>query len=130
MNDVTINLKIHQHEVPDLRESVGWERRDKDYPCLLQRVLFWAGARSNSGQLIAFGYVTGPGIEHGYLDDIIVHPCHQRTGIGMKLVRGLLNEAKKQEISIITVTFSPEHEPFYVKCGFNTSRAGIWLRNI
>ncbi len=27
-----INLPLENHEVPDLREQVGWGRRDQDYP--------------------------------------------------------------------------------------------------
>ena len=31
---VIINMPISNHEVPELRELVGWGRRDKDYPRL------------------------------------------------------------------------------------------------
>ncbi|MFJ5760164.1 hypothetical protein ACIQAA_13755 [Neobacillus sp. NPDC093182] len=37
---VIINLPVSNNEVPDLRESVGWARRDKDYPALFERCNF------------------------------------------------------------------------------------------
>lgn len=62
MNDeVKINLPIQDFEVPDLRQSVGWDRRDSDFPALLGRCNFWAGVRNEAHKLIAFGYVAGRG---------------------------------------------------------------------
>jgi hypothetical protein len=75
---VIINMPISNNEVPELRELVGWGRRDKDYPSLFERCNFWAGVRDEYNKLIAFGYVCGMGLEHGYMEDIIVHPEYQR----------------------------------------------------
>lgn len=36
-----INLPLANHEVPNLREQVGWDRRDQDYPALFERCNFW-----------------------------------------------------------------------------------------
>lgn len=71
---VKINIPMSNNEVPKLRELVGWDRREKDYPTLFKRCNFWAGVRNESNKLIAFGYVCGMGLEHGYMEDIIVHP--------------------------------------------------------
>ena len=57
---IMVNLPIQDNEVPDLREAVGWGRRDKDYPALFERCNFWAGARDETGKLIAFGYYCSP----------------------------------------------------------------------
>ncbi len=123
---IRINMTIANEEVPDLREVVGWSRRDSDYPALFQRCNFWAGTRDSYGRLIAFGYVAGMGLEHGYMEDIIVHPEFQRQGIGQQLVIALLNEAQAQGLAIVTLTYMSEHEEFYKKCGFSPSDAGIW----
>jgi ribosomal protein S18 acetylase RimI-like enzyme len=80
-NSVTINLSIENSEVPDLRQSVGWDRRDHEYPVVFKRCNFWAGVR-DGGKLIAFGYIAGMGLQHGYMEDVIVHPKYQRQGIG------------------------------------------------
>lgn len=123
---VMINLPISKNEVPDLRERIGWGRRDEDYPALFERCNFWAGVRDGNNQLIAFGYVCGMGLEHGYLEDIIVHPEFQRRGIGVTLVRELLRESERCGLEIITVTFEPPHTNFYKTCGFDVGSGGIW----
>ncbi|MGE6257383.1 GNAT family N-acetyltransferase [Heyndrickxia sporothermodurans] len=122
---IKINLPIENHEVPQLREAIGWGRRDKDYPTIFERCNFWAGARDENDQLIAFGYVCGMGLEHGYLEDIIVHPDYQKKGIGVQLVNKLLEESKRFGLGIITVTFEPQNLNFYKTCGFTPSNSGV-----
>ncbi|WP_336883450.1 GNAT family N-acetyltransferase [Priestia koreensis] len=110
---ILINLPISDLEVPHLRESVGWGRRDDDYPVLFERCNFWGGARDANQQLIAFGYVCGTGLEHRYMEDIIVHPAYQHSGIGAALVTELLKEAERFGLQIVTVSYSAQHEAFY-----------------
>ncbi|MFD1887857.1 GNAT family N-acetyltransferase [Paenibacillus wenxiniae] len=126
MIHVELHLPIRNDEVPSLREAVGWSRRDDDSPLLFQRCNFWAGARDTDGTLIAFGYMTGMGLEHGYIEDIIVHPTYQRQGIGQQIVKRLLDEAQFRSMEIVTVTYSHQHEAFYTQCGLLPSHAGIW----
>lgn len=123
---VIINMPIADNEVPDLRELVGWGRRDKDYPALFERCNFWAGVRNENNKLIAFGYVCGMGLEHGYMEDIIVHPEYQKQGIGVKLVKELLRESERFGLGIVTVTYEKHHNNFYKTCGFTPSSGGVW----
>ncbi|SET18179.1 Acetyltransferase (GNAT) family protein [Oceanobacillus limi] len=125
MYKATVNPPIENHEVPDLREKIGWGRRDQDYPALFKRCNFWAGIRDGDGQLIAFGYVCGMGLEHGYLEDVMVHPDYQRQGLGLELVKTLLDESKRYGLGIITVTFASHHQHFYQLCGFSPSSGGV-----
>ncbi|MED3964127.1 GNAT family N-acetyltransferase [Niallia taxi] len=122
---IMVNLPIQDNEVPDLREAVGWGRRDKDYPALFERCNFWAGARDETGKLIAFGYVCGMGLEHGYVEDIIVHPSKQKQGIGVKLVKALIEEAKSFGLGILTVSFDEHNANFYKTTGFTVSSGGV-----
>ncbi len=131
MNDnVMINLSIEDKEVPLLRESVGWARRDQDYPLLFERCTFWAGMRGKHGELIAFGYLCGMGLEHGYIEDVIVHPAYQGLGIGAKLVKRLLVEAETVGIEVVTVTFDTKHASFYQRCGFTCGGEGFGEKEI
>jgi GNAT superfamily N-acetyltransferase len=123
---VFINIPINKNEVPELREMVGWGRRDEDYPILFERCNFWAGVRNEHDKLIAFGYVCGMGLEHGYMEDIIVHPDYQGKGIGSNLVKELLREAKRFGIRIVTVSYEENKTNFYKKCGFTTGSGGVW----
>jgi len=120
--NVLINLQIKDHEVPELRET-------EDYPALFDHCLFWAGLRDKNNSLIAFGCMVGPGIEHGYLEDIIVHSSYQGKGIGNALVKRLLQEAELRGISIVTVTFEEANCNFYEKCGFSSCPGGVWRKN-
>ncbi|MEC0248465.1 GNAT family N-acetyltransferase [Paenibacillus chitinolyticus] len=128
IREVKINLQIQDFEVPDLRESVGWDRRSSDYPALFDRCNFWAGVRSEADGLIAFGYVAGTGLQHGYMEDIIVHPGYHGQGIGKALVSRLLEEAARRGLEIVTVTFAEAHTSFYEKSGFKPCPGGLWRR--
>ncbi|MFD1135885.1 GNAT family N-acetyltransferase [Paenibacillus urinalis] len=123
---ILINNSIQDHEVPDLRQSVGWDRREQDYPILFERCLLWGSARDMNGRLIGFGYITGTGLEHGYMEDIMIHPDFQRQGLGKQLVQALLHAAEAARIPIVTVTFADQHESFYIKGGFKRCRGGLW----
>ncbi|WP_232698576.1 GNAT family N-acetyltransferase [Brevibacillus daliensis] len=124
--EVIINMPICNHEVPDLRELVGWGRRDKEYPTLFERCNFWAGVRDADNKLIAFGYVCGMGLEHGYMEDIIVHPDYQKKGIGVELVKELLRESERFGLGIVTVSYEEHNTNFYRTCGFSSSSGGVW----
>ncbi|WP_066189593.1 MULTISPECIES: GNAT family N-acetyltransferase [Gracilibacillus] len=128
MYHVKINSDISKSEVPDLRESVGWDRHDQLYPELLDHIYFWGAVRDHQGKLIAFGYVSSPGNLHGYMEDIIVHPDYQRKGIGVKLVRRLLEEANLRKLDHVSATFQEKHQAFYKRCGLKPCSAGIWKR--
>ncbi|MFD2130779.1 GNAT family N-acetyltransferase [Pseudogracilibacillus auburnensis] len=116
---------MSNNEVPELRELVGWGRRDEDYPILLERCNFWAGVRNENNKLIAFGYVCGMGLEHGYMKDIIVHPENQGQGIGVDLVKELLRESERFGLSIVTVTYEESNTNFYKTCGFKLGSSGV-----
>ncbi|WP_099302863.1 GNAT family N-acetyltransferase [Bacillus sp. Marseille-P3800] len=126
MYNPRINLPIKHEEVPSLREKIGWARRDQDFPALLERCNFWVGVRNEHQELIGFGYVCGMGLEHGYLEDIMVHPHYQGNGIGVKLVKALLVEADAFGLEIVTVSYGAEKQNFYEKCGFTHGGGGVW----
>ncbi|RTR31454.1 GNAT family N-acetyltransferase [Robertmurraya yapensis] len=123
---VLINMEIENHEVPELRALVGWGRRDKDYPAIFERCNFWAGVRDENQKLIAFGYVCGMGLEHGYMEDIMVHPEYQGNGIGVALVKALLQESERFGLGIVTVTYEEKNTNFYKTCGFTPGAGGVW----
>ncbi|MEC0225671.1 GNAT family N-acetyltransferase [Paenibacillus alba] len=126
--EIVINLPIAADEVPNLRELVGWNGRYSDYPTLFERCNFWAGLRDEENKLIAFGYVAGMGLQHGYMEDIIVHPEFQQKGIGESLVRKLLQEAERIGLEIVTLTYDSKHTSFYTRSGFTPCSGGLWRR--
>jgi len=98
-------MPISNHEVPELRELIGWGRRDKDFPTLFKRCNFWAGVRNENNKLIAFGYVAGMG-----------------------LVRELLSESERYGLAIVTLTYDSKHKNFYETCGFTPCSGGLWKK--
>ncbi|NOU91395.1 GNAT family N-acetyltransferase [Paenibacillus sp. LMG 31460] len=129
MREILINLPIESHEVPNLRELVGWDGRHSDYPTLFERCNFWAGLRvEKNNELIAFGYVAGMGLQHGYMEDIIVHPQYQKKGIGQSLVKKLLQESERVGLEIVTLTYDSKHASFYNESGFKPCSGGLWRK--
>lgn len=68
------------------------------------------------------------GLEHGYMEDTIVHPEYQRQGTVTKLVKKLLRESERFGLKIVTVTYEKHHSKFYEKCGFTPSSGGVWQK--
>ncbi|MDK8181720.1 GNAT family N-acetyltransferase [Paenibacillus sp. UMB4589-SE434] len=127
--EIVINLPIEPHEVPTLRELVGWDGRHSDYPAIFERCNFWAGLRDEKNiELIAFGNVAGMGLQHGYMEDIIVHPKFQKRGIGQALVKKLLQEAEQYGLEIVTLTYDSKHTSFYSESGFTPCSGGLWRK--
>lgn len=93
---------------------------------LFERCNFWAGLKNEKNKLIAFGYICGMGLEHGYMEDIIVHTDYQGRGIGVSLVKALLQEAEQFGLKIITVTLAKEKTNFYKVSGFKPGTSGLW----
>jgi len=69
------------------------------------------------------------GLQHGYMEDIIVHPDYQGQGIGKKLVVRLLDEAQAYGLEIVTLTFEEQNATFYAGCGFTVGAGGVWRGN-
>jgi GNAT superfamily N-acetyltransferase len=123
---IAIDGIISDEEVPNLREKIGWDRRDSDYPMLFERCNFWCSVRNEDNLLIGFGYICGMGLQHGYMEDIIVHHDYRHQGLGGIIVERLLDEAKKRSIEIVTLTFSKDKETFYQTNGFDMCLGGVW----
>ncbi|MEM9541295.1 MAG: GNAT family N-acetyltransferase [Cyanobacteria bacterium P01_E01_bin.42] len=69
---------------------------------------------------IGFAYVEKLG-ENWHLEELDVHPQHQKRGIGSALVKAVCDRAEEMQIPAITlITFRdiPWNAPFYQKMGF------------
>jgi len=71
-----------------------------------------------------------------YLDQVSVHPDQGRKGLGKKLVRRVIADAKERGLKTVTLsTFRdlPWNGPFYRKLGFREikpDRLADWMRDI
>lgn len=109
-----------------MREAVGWERHDEDYPAALQGYWGTVSGFDPTDKLVARCAILSDGVRHAVLLDVIVHPEWQRQGIGQTLVAEAVEHIRTHGISIIHVDFLPEHRAFYERCGFETGLGGIY----
>lgn len=120
------NVVLAPCAISDLREAVGWERLDDDYPAALKG--YWAtiSGFDTKGALVAWCAILSDGVRHAVLIDVIVHPEWQRHGVGQALVAEAVAHVRAHGISIIHVDYLPEHATFYERCGFRTGLGGIY----
>ncbi len=122
----TLNPAISPKALCDLREAVGWDRSEEDYPAALKGYWATVGGFDAVNELVAWCAMLSDGVRHAVLLDVIVHPSHQRKGVGKALVTTAVEHIKAHSITIIHVDFEPETTVFYEACGFQVGLGGIY----
>ena len=120
-----LNPTISSQAICDLREAVGWDRLEEDYPAVLQGYWATVGGFDTANKLVAWCAVLSDGVRHAVLLDVIVHPSFQRKGVGKALVATAVEHIQAHSITIIHVDFEPETTAFYEACGFHVGLGGI-----
>lgn len=110
--------------VEELRVLVGWDRMQGYYGKILEHSYTHFSIQQER-KLIGFVNVISDGIADAFLVDLMVHPDHQRRGLGQALVQQAIQALKADGIRCIEVIFDPALEGFYQRCGFHILRAGI-----
>ena len=124
--ELRLNDRPSAEAICALREAVGWDRNDEDYPDALTRCDTTAAAYDNeSDSLIGWCAVITDGVRHGFFVDVIVHPDRRRRGVASSLVRAAIEDMKAHGISLVHADFSKEHAPFYERCGFQIGAGGF-----
>lgn len=68
--------------------------------------------------LVGFGRLLCDGVMHAVIFDLIVHPDHQREGIGSAILRRLVVECESAGIRDIQLFSANGKTGFYIKHGF------------
>ena len=123
--EITRQGPVEPQEIEDLRAEVGWDRSRETYGEILKRHFAYYTARDADGRLIGYVSVLSDGVSDAFLLDLMVHPNYQRMGIGKRLVQSATRDVKAEGIQCVQVTFNPELEDFYAKCGFHIFKGGI-----
>ena len=123
--EIVRNGSVEPDEIEDLRAAVGWERTDDTYLKILQRHYAHYTIRDEHGNLAAYVSVLSDGISDAFLLDLMVHPLHQRRGMGRRLVTRVISDLKSAGIQCVQVTFNEELTGFYQGCGFHVFGGGI-----
>ncbi|SBW18436.1 hypothetical protein FDG2_0661 [Candidatus Protofrankia californiensis] len=91
---------------------------------MLARSLTWIAARRGEW-LVGLANVAGDGGVHAFILDTTVHPDERRQGLGIRLVRAAADESRARGAEWLHVDYEPHLEPFYERCGFRPTAAGL-----
>jgi GNAT superfamily N-acetyltransferase len=108
-------------EVLSLYESVGWTAYTRD-PELLTRAIrsssFVVTARNEDGGLVGLARVVSDDATICYLQDILVRPAFQGTGIGRALVEQVAARYQHVRQTVLITDNEPGQRAFYEAMGF------------
>ncbi len=108
-----------------LYDSVGWSAYTKDPETLaaaLAGSALLAVAR-DGGDLVGLARVISDGHSICYLQDVLVDPRHQRTGLGRSLVEFVLEPYAHVRQKVLLTDTEPGQKAFYEALGYR--QAGI-----
>lgn len=108
---------------------VSWpNHQDRDFREVIIRSLVYVCAYKGR-KLIGFVNVAWDGGFHAFLLDTTVHPDFRRKGIGTQLVKRAIDACKGKGVEWLHVDCEEYLEPFYRKCGFLPTKAGLYRTN-
>jgi GNAT superfamily N-acetyltransferase len=106
-----------------LFQAVGWGERDpNDIQSAFARSTFKAFAFDGT-ELIGFGRTIDDGKFYATFVDVVVHPAHQRKGIGRTIVEDL--QSRLQGFLVVTLTATPGVQPFYRRLGWRNQTTAM-----
>lgn len=118
------NAHISPAVLADLRQSVGWNRMERDLADPRLRNAFHLCAFDDE-HLVGYAAVVGNGVTDAYIQDVMVHPDCQRQGVGTQLMERVLARLKGEGVYMVSVIYGEEAlRPFYEKFGFYTMLCG------
>ena len=128
MNDKDIDYRVSPFVSPDdlngLFYAVWKDHSKRRFGPVLRRSLLYLCAYQGE-TLIAFVNVAWDGGKHAFLLDTTVHPNWRLQGIGRELVRRAALETRAHGVEWLHVDFEPNLRPFYDRCGFRQTNAGL-----
>jgi GNAT superfamily N-acetyltransferase len=111
---------LSEDELIALYDAVGWNVYTKKPDALLAAIAGSASvviAREN-GALIGLARAVSDGASVCYLQDILVHPDRQRSGVGRELVRRILEPYAHVRQKVLLTDDDPAQRSFYESLGF------------
>ncbi|WP_175419312.1 GNAT family N-acetyltransferase [Glutamicibacter creatinolyticus] len=108
-------------EVVALYDAVGWGAYT-DQPDILLQVLaasLHTVTAWDQTRLVGLARVVGDGQTICYLQDVLVHPDHQRRGLGRRLVLEVLRPYARVRQTVLLTDADPALASFYRALGFH-----------
>ena len=117
------NEKVSVKALADLRESVGWNRMDREYQNPLMTSYYHIAVYEKE-KLIGYIDSVSNGVTDAYIQDLMVCPDHQGKGIGTDLMNKMIEYLKEKRIYMISVVYEERLKPFYERFGFYNMLCG------
>lgn len=121
--------QIDLYELERLCDAVGWSRRPLrkvrkaiEHSFLVVSVWEQQGEKS---RLIGFSRATSDHAFNATVWDVVVHPDFQGRGLGKILMKNIVQELRRSDISNITLFADPHVVEFYRNLGFSPDPEGI-----
>lgn len=115
---------VGRDEALALYEAVGWSAYTKNPDGLVRALAgstLVATARDGD-RLVGLARVVTDGASILYLQDVLVHPDAQRTGLGRRLVSALLDAYPDVRQKVLLTDDEPAQKAFYESLGFGDTR--------
>lgn len=107
-------------ETVDLYGAVGWSVYTQD-PVTLERSLAGSArvvTARRAGELVGLARVLSDGATIVYLQDVLVRPEAQRSGLGARLVEAVLEPYAEVRQQVLLTDAEPQQRAFYESLGF------------
>jgi GNAT superfamily N-acetyltransferase len=110
-------------EIVALYRAGGWWKEHYDtkgIPALIKgSYAFLVAIDKRSGHAVGMGRVISDGVSDAYIQDVVVLPEHRGNGIGIAIVKTLLQHCLKKKLLWIGLVAEPGTKEFYSPFGFN-----------
>ena len=117
------NEKVSVKALADLRESVGWNRMEREYTSPLMTSYYHIAVYEDN-KLIGYIDSVSNGVTDAYIQDLMVCPAYQGKGIGTALMDKMLEYLKEKRIYMISVVYEESLKSFYERFGFYNMLCG------
>ncbi len=107
-------------ELVDLYTAVGWLRYAADPDALAQAVDnsdYVVTARDDEGELVGLARCLSDDVSICHVQDVLVHPDHQRTGVGTVLLGQVITRFAHVRQLVLLTDDEPGQRAFYESLG-------------
>ena len=121
MDDIKITKRaITVNEFIEMRDSVGWGYPDKDILLKGLSNSIYSVCAEHNDQIVAYGRIIGDGAFTLYIQDIIVKPDYQRTGLGTAIMTEIMTHIRDTygPGTMVCLMSAKGKENFYKKFDF------------
>jgi len=117
-------------EYQHLRSAVGWNCPEvADCAAALARSIGGVCAVED-GRLVGMGRIVGD-VFYSFIVDVVVHPGHQRTGVGSAIVRSLESVAAHANVTgKVGLVAAVDVVPFYAHLGYEETGSLFMSQNV